>query len=277
MTNLSKSLHSRSAYVTFMALVTISLAVSGCQLPNSSADNGRVQMAAVSAAAATGSETTTEAIHASHRSAAAEGHRAESTMESPIELNPSRGPAIGSVFEAFLSPQQEGGEEEETPALIPSQFKSTAPSVARNERMSRGHGVLSFTNDLSRAYVHVAIEGVKTEEIVMFHIHCGRPGQLGPILVDFALIGDLQDYWADNVLALEVTNEDIVATANHGQGLVGAFTAGCPIVTAAPMDKVKTIAGMETIARQGELYFNLHTKGQTFFGDIRGQLLPVTR
>ena len=58
---------------------------------------------------------------------------------------------------------------------------------------------------------------------------------------------------------------------------MGAFTAGCPIVQSLPLDKVKTIAGMALIAQQGELYFNLHTKGQTFFGDIRGQLQPVAR
>ena len=29
---------------------------------------------------------------------------------------------------------------------------------------------------------------------------------------------------------------------------------------------------METIANKGELYLNLHTTGQTFFGDIRGKL-----
>ena len=34
---------------------------------------------------------------------------------------------------------------------------------------------------------------------------------------------------------------------------------------------------MEYIARKGDLYFNLHTKGQMFFGDIRGQLIQVTR
>ncbi len=39
--------------------------------------------------------------------------------------------------------------------------------------------------------------------------------------------------------------------------------------------KVKTVAGMEHIARRSELYFNLHTKGQTFYGDIRGQIHPV--
>lgn len=270
MSGVRKSLQSRIADAKFVALVTISLVLGGCQMPVLPADNGQMQVASVTA------EMSSAETHASHRAGLAEGHRVELTVESPIALNLSRGQEIGSLFEAFLSPQQEGGEEEDTPTLIPTQFKSTAPSVARQDRRSRGHGVLSFTNDLSKAYVHVVIEGVKVEEIVMFHIHCGRPGQLGPILVDFALIGDLQAYWTDNLLTLEVTNEDIVASS-HGKGLVGAFTAGCPIVAGVPMDKVKTIAGMETIARQGELYFNLHTKGQTFFGDIRGQLQPVTR
>jgi hypothetical protein len=116
---------------------------------------------------------------------------------------------------------------------------------------------------------------VKPEDITMLHLHCGLPGQLGPILVDFALAGDLPTFLADGVLTLEVTNEDIVNTASHSHGLVGAFTIGCPIILAVPNDRVKTIAGMETIARQGQLYFNLHTKGQTFFGDIRGQFYLV--
>jgi hypothetical protein len=134
---------------------------------------------------------------------------------------------------------------------------------------------VAFTNDLSKAYVYVKIEGVNPAEINMFHIHCGRPGQLGPILVDFALMGNLQEYFADGYLAVEVSNEDIMAVAEHGEGLIGAFTAGCPIVPAIPMDKVKTVAGMQLIAEQGELYFNLHTQAQTFFGDIRGQLQRV--
>jgi hypothetical protein len=201
--------------------------------------------------------------------------KAEIDTPAPIALNPARGDEIGTVFEAFLSPHQEGGEEEDTPESIPDVFKSTAPSVPRNERPSRGHGVVSFTRDLSKAYVHIAIENVNPEDIVMFHIHCGRPGQLGPILIDFGLMGDLQTFWADGVLTMKITNEDIEAVLDHGEGLVGAFTAGCPIVTTIPVDKVKTIAGMETIAREGELYFNLHTKGQTFFGDIRGQLHQV--
>ncbi|MEM7735866.1 MAG: CHRD domain-containing protein [Deinococcota bacterium] len=201
--------------------------------------------------------------------------KSESEMPSPLELNPARGQDIGSVFEAFLSPHQQGGEEEDTPRFIPAVFRSTAPSVPRNERTSRGHGVLSFTNDLSKAYVHLAVENVDLDNIVMFHIHCGRPGQLGPIIVDFGQMGDVREFWADGVFSMEITNEDIEAVLDNSEGLIGAFTAGCPIVPSIPNDKVTTIGGMETIAREGELYFNLHTAGQTYFGDIRGKLVQV--
>jgi hypothetical protein len=33
---------------------------------------------------------------------------------------------------------------------------------------------------------------------------------------------------------------------------------------------------MEYIARKGDLYFNLHTTGQTYFGDIRGRIVAVS-
>ncbi len=193
----------------------------------------------------------------------------------PTNLDVSKGQAIGFVYEAFLSPHQEPGEEKDTPALTPQEFRSTAPSLLRSERKSRGHGVLRFTNDLSKAFVDVKVEGVNPADVIMFHIHCGRPDMLGPILIDFAFSGNIQENLADGVFSVELTNADIEKVAASGEGLVGAFTAGCPIVPGLP-DKVKTIAGMEYIARQGELYFNLHTKGQTFYGDMRGQLHLVT-
>lgn len=199
----------------------------------------------------------------------------EIDMTSPVPLRPAAGAEIGMVFEAWLSPHQEGGEEQDTPALVPDAFKSTAASVDRQDRRSRGHGVLSFTRDLSRAYVHVAIEGVEVADIEMFHIHCGKPGQLGPIIVDFGLKNDVPQILADGALAVEITNEDLVAVEHQGHGLVGVLTAGCPITLAAPLDKVSTVAGLAQIALEGELYFNLHTKGQMFFGDIRGQLHPA--
>ncbi|MEM0975902.1 MAG: CHRD domain-containing protein [Pseudomonadota bacterium] len=194
---------------------------------------------------------------------------------SGIDLVPSRGAEIGAVFEAWLSPQQEGGEEQDTPGIIPQTFRSTTPSVDRNDRTSRGHGTLSFSRDLSRAYAHVRIENVNPDEINMFHIHCGRPGQLGPIIVDLGMELDLSEEFADGEILVEITNEDIVAVIERAQGLVSAFTAGCPIVPTIPTDRVVTVAGMAHIAFVRELYFNLHTTGQTYFGDIRGQLYPT--
>jgi hypothetical protein len=194
---------------------------------------------------------------------------------SGIPLDPQAGSEIGPIFETWLSPHQEGGEERDTPRFVPDVFKSTTPSVDRDQRPSRGHATLAFTRDLSRAYAHVAITGVDPKDIVMFHIHCGRPGQLGPIIMDFGLENDLAELFADGEMSVEITNDDIVATKDHGHGLVAAFTAGCPITLALPTDKVVTVAGLAHIAYERELYFNLHTSGQTFFGDIRGQLHPV--
>ncbi|MDX2139049.1 MAG: CHRD domain-containing protein [Chloroflexota bacterium] len=204
-----------------------------------------------------------------------QGADEELQRESPIALNPAAGAEVGFVYEAYLSPHQEGGEEDETPAVVPPELRSTEPSVPRNQRTSRGHAAIEFTHDLSRAYVYLAVENVAAEDVVMLHLHCGRPGQLGPILVDFALIGSINEFLADGVMRVEVTNEDLVATTAHGEGPLAFFTVGCPIIAAVPTDRVRTIAGMEVIAREGELYFNLHTKAQTFFGDIRGQFYLV--
>lgn len=190
----------------------------------------------------------------------------------PPALDPAQGAEIGARYQAWLSPQQEGGEEKDTPAAVPKAFRSTTPSVNRDLRPSRGHGMLRFTKDLSRAYVDIRIEGVDPKTISMFHIHCGKPGVLGPVLVDFGLKNDLKAAFVGNAFSAVVRNDDLVAVTAHSHGLIGFATAGCPILAANPFDRVKTIAGMAAIAREGELYFNLHTTGQTYFGDIRGQL-----
>lgn len=195
-------------------------------------------------------------------------------------LDPSRGQEIGLEFEAYLSPHQEAGEEEETPKMVPKMFKSTAPSQDRNAREAaghRGHGRIRFTKDLSRAHVDVKLEGVDLATINMFHIHCGSPGVLGPILIDLAHSTDIQKDLADGVLSVELKNEHLVKVVDHGHGVVGAFTAGCPILGDAPTSRVSTVAGMLQYAVARQLYFNLHTTGQTYFGDLRGQVHPVTQ
>ncbi|MCG9884356.1 MAG: CHRD domain-containing protein [Cyanobacteria bacterium] len=216
-----------------------------------------------------------------HMGGGSDGHgaigRVADTNTPPlnIDLNPAQGDSIGFAYEAFLSPQQEPGEEEDTPPLTPEQFKSTEPSTPRNERLSRGHGILRFSNDLSKAYVDVEVENIDINKISMFHIHCGLPDQLGPIMVNFDLMGDVQENFRDDGrFSLTILNEDIENTTAAGEGIVGAFTAGCPIIPGLP-DKVKTIAGMYQIAQKGELYFNLHTTSQTYFGDVRGKLNEI--
>ena len=250
--------------IVFVMMVAVTLL--GCQSEPQMADGHEM-----------GEGETAETAHHGSAEIELEPRDELTDMESPVPLDASvdKTKEIGFVYEAFLSPEQEGGEEQDTPDIIPDVFKSTLPSVDRELRPSRGHAVLAFTNDLSKAYAFVSVEDVKLDEIVMFHIHCGRPGQLGPIIVDFRLRGDVKEFMADGTLKIEITNEDIEGVVSHGDGLVGALTAGCPITLALPTDKVKTIAGMQFIAEQGELYFNLHTAGQTYFGDIRGQLQRV--
>lgn len=196
-----------------------------------------------------------------------------------VLLDPARGKDIGLVYEAFLSPMQESGEEEDTPGTVPAVFRSTAPSMSRAQREANGHrgyGVVRFTRDFSRAYVDVKIEGIQVQDINMFHIHCGKPGVLGPILVDFSQATSLQEALADGVLTVEITNELLVKSAGHVHDPISALTGGCmipsPSLQGVMPSKVSTVMGMATVAREGELYFNLHTKGQTYFGDIRGQL-----
>lgn len=206
---------------------------------------------------------------------------AEDQGPGPVTLDPSRGSEIGLVYEAFLSPYQESNEEENTPKGVPDIFRSTTPSVSRDARAAaghRGHGVIRFTRDLSRAYVDIQLEGVNPAEINMFHIHCGQPGILGPILVDFSHMTDLKTDLADNTLSLVVTDDALAATIDHAHGVVGAFTAGCvipsPTLEQKTTPRVRTVAGMAALAEAGDLYFNVHTTGQTYYGDMRGQWWP---
>lgn len=83
-------------------------------------------------------------------------------------------------------------------------------SLRRAKRVAdghRGHGKVCFSRDLSRASVDVKIEGVVLKTINMFHIHCGKPGVLGPILVDFSHNTNFQAELADGVFSVELSND----------------------------------------------------------------------
>ncbi|RKH06669.1 CHRD domain-containing protein [Corallococcus carmarthensis] len=185
--------------------------------------------------------------------------------------DPSLGATTYTVYEAFLSPAQQPGEESETPKLLQKSLGATAPSTPREQRKSRGHGQLRFTKDLTRAYVDVQMTGVNPEDILMFHIHCGPPGVLGPIIVDLGEAGALSKTVVDGRFTLELKNENITFIKDM-KGMKSGLPESCPAELGFLPTQTKTLAGLESLARKGVLYFNLHTKAHTYYGEMRGQL-----
>lgn len=190
-------------------------------------------------------------------------------------VSPARAedPALGATtyvtYEAFLSPAQEPGEESEIPKPLEKTLGATKPSTPRDKRASRGWGRVRFAKDLSAALVDVEIKGVDPEDILMFHIHCGPPGGLGPIVVDLGKFGALPQALAKGKLSVKVTNGDVTFANMLPKAL--KLPESCPVEPGFPI-QVKTISGLEYLARKGVLYFNLHTKAHTYYGEMRGQI-----
>ncbi|WP_224371008.1 CHRD domain-containing protein [Hyalangium versicolor] len=187
--------------------------------------------------------------------------------------DPALGATTFTVYEAYMSPSQQPGEETEVPKLLEKSLGSTAPSTLRENRKSRGWGQLRFAKDLSKAYVDVEIQGVNAEDIIMFHIHCGPPGVLGPIIVDFGESESPSKKLANGKMSLEITNKNIVFIKDM-KGLKPMLPESCPAELGFPTQS-KTIASLEYLARKGVLYFNLHTKAHTYYGEMRGQIYPA--
>lgn len=186
---------------------------------------------------------------------------------------PAKGATTYTVYEAYLSPAQEPGEESETPKVLEKSLGATAPSTPREQRKSRGYGQIRFSKDLSKAYVDVQIEGVKPEDIIMFHVHCGPPGVLGPIVVDFGEFGSLPKTLANGKLSVELANKNLVFVKDM-KGIKPGLPESCPAELGFAA-QTRTLASLEYLARKGVLYFNLHTKAHTYYGEMRGQLYSV--
>jgi hypothetical protein len=188
--------------------------------------------------------------------------------------DPALGQTTFTTYEAYLSPAQEPGEESETPKPLQKTLGATAPSTPRAERKSKGHGQIRFTKDLSRAFVDVQIEGVNTADIVMFHIHCGPPGFLGPIIINFGEHGgSFEKQFVNGKMTVELTNKD-VNFIKSPPTVKSRLPESCPIDVGFP-SQASTLSGLEYLARKGVLYFNLHTKAHTYYGEMRGQIYSV--
>jgi len=190
--------------------------------------------------------------------------------------DPASGATTFTIYEGFMSPAQQPGEETDAPKALAKAtgLQSSAPSVPREQRKSRGWGQLRFSRDLTRAYVDVEIKDVNPADILMFHVHCGPPGVLGPIIVDFGELGSLPKLLASGKLSVELSNKNITYVKQMPQGLKPALPESCPAELGFPTQAM-TISALEYLARKGVLYFNLHTKANTFYGEMRGQIYPA--
>lgn len=184
--------------------------------------------------------------------------------------DPSEGASTFVTYEAFLSPAQEPGEESEVPKPLEKSLGATAPSTPRASRQSRGWGQVRFSRDMSKAFVDVQITGVKPEDILMFHIHCGPTDALGPVIVDFGESGSPGKKFKDGKFTVELTNANVKFVKDM-PGLKPSLPESCPVEPGMPY-QTRTLAGLERLASKGVLYFNLHTKAHTYYGEMRGQL-----
>jgi hypothetical protein len=184
--------------------------------------------------------------------------------------DPAEGANTFVTYEAFLSPAQEPGEESEVPKPLEKSLGSQAPATPRASRQSRGWGQVRFARDMSKAFVDVQIAGVKPEDILMFHIHCGPTDSLGPIIVDFGEGASPAKKFKDGKFTMELTNANIKFVKDM-PGLKPSLPESCPVEPGMPV-QTRTLVGLEHLASKGVLYFNLHTKAHIYYGEMRGQL-----
>jgi hypothetical protein len=179
------------------------------------------------------------------------------------------------VYDSYMSPPQQPGDEADAPKPLAKAvgLEVATPGLPRDQRKSLGYGRIRFTKDLSRAYVDVEIAGINPQDIVMFHVHCGPPGVLGPIIVNFGEFGDLTKNLAGGKMSVELTNKNITFVKDM-PGLKPSVPESCPVDIGMPTQAM-TISAMEYLAHKGVLYFNLHTKTNMFYGEVRGQIHPV--
>lgn len=189
--------------------------------------------------------------------------------------DPALGTRLFTEYEAFLSTEQEPEEPEGSTAL--------------------GYGNLRFAKDLSFGEINVQVDNLEPGDIVGFHLHCGPPGFLGPIVINFGEYGEFSETFADGQFSARVTNENItfVETVDQAPSSLSpelpppptgvpeipdgppTLPEGCPVALGLATQQVNTVAGVEALARAGVLYFNVHTADHEFFGEVRGQVYPV--
>ena len=169
-------------------------------------------------------------------------------VSSPAILAQENGDDDFFGFGAVLSGAQE---------VVPPD-EPTTPSPGVSTQMT-GAVIVAFAENLSSLNYRIVVQnGVG---VTASHLHCGLPGQNGPIIV-FLSQPNEQGADVNGVLGEgTLTNENIVDSA-----------AGCEELIGRP---VRNIASLAAAAADGLIYANVHTVANPA-GEIRGQLIPGT-
>jgi hypothetical protein len=144
------------------------------------------------------------------------------------------------------------GAQEVTPPDAP-----TTPSPGVTTKIT-GDVLIRVAEDLSSlAFVLNVNNGTG---VTQAHLHCGRPGQNGPVVVFLSpLNAEGQD--VNGLLAEGTrTNEHIEAGAEACEELIGR--------------PVRNVASLTAAAFDGLIYANVHTVANPE-GEVRGQLIPA--
>lgn len=159
--------------------------------------------------------------------------------------------AAGNDHYTFDLDARLSGEQEVTPPGAPS-----VPSIGVITD-TRARAQVEVAKDLSSFRFRLIVRN--GNDVTQAHLHCGRPGQNGPVVVFLsALIPQGQD--VNGVLAYGTRrNEHIEPGAAACEALIGR--------------PINNIASLAAAAFDGLIYANVHTV-QNPAGEVRGQLIP---
>jgi len=186
--------------------------------------------------------------------------RAQDDIDNEADATSSAGVPTGGPktrFKGFPSPQQEPGPSSGTTASA----KAT----------------IVFDAYLTQAQITFDLTNLNPSQISAFHLHCGLPGQLGPLVINFGNFGAFTSTFkkiGPNTYRFQQTVTDSDIDEQNFPPAPGPVPA-CAGNNIGPAPAT-SIASLESLGRVGQLYFNVHTGSGTdptfVFALIRGQM-----
>jgi hypothetical protein len=157
----------------------------------------------------------------------------------------------GEDYYTFDLQARLSGEQEVTPPAAP-----TIPSLGVITD-AKARVKIQVERDLSSFRFRLVV--LNGNDVTQAHLHCGRPGQNGPVVVFLS--------------ALNAEGQDVNGLLAHGTRRnehIEPGAAACEELIGRP---INNIASLAAAAFDGLIYANVHTV-QNPAGEVRGQLIP---